>query len=219
MLALSTTAGKAGAGRARISYRDLGVEQLGAVYESVLDYRPRLVPPAARPAAARSAGRDGAAGSRAARADVRLEPGSGVRKATGTFYTPRALTTHLVRRTLAPLVDGASPEAILALRVVDPAMGSGAFLVAACRYLAAGYESALVADGGCHASDITDADRRLFRRLVAQRCLFGVDLNPVAAQLARLSLWLCTLAPDRPLTFLDHHLLVGDSLIGASPTI
>jgi hypothetical protein len=95
-------------------------------------------------------------------------------------------------------------------------MGSGAFLVAACRYLAAGYESALVAAGGCHASDITDADRRLFRRLVAQRCLYGVDRNPVAAQLARLSLWLCTLAPERPLTFLDHRLLVGDSLIGAA---
>jgi hypothetical protein len=88
--------------------------------------------------------------------------------------------------------------------------------VAACRYLAAGYESALVAAGGCHASDITDADRRLFRRLVAQRCLYGVDRNPVAVQLARLSLWLCTLAPERPLTFLDHRLLVGDSLIGAA---
>ena len=147
--------------------------------------------------------------------DVRLEPGGGARKATGTFYTPRALTTHLVRRTLAPLVDGASPEAILALRVLDPAMGSGAFLVAACRHLAGAYETALVAAGGCHASDITDADRRLFRRLVAQRCLYGVDRNPVAAQLARLSLWLCTLAPERPLTFLDHRLLVGDSLIGA----
>jgi hypothetical protein len=183
VLALSTTSGGTGTGRTRISYRDLGVEQLGAVYESVLDYRPRLVPRASRRSAHRI--------------DVRLEPGSGVRKATGTFYTPRALTTYLVRRTLAPLLDGASPEAILALRVLDPAMGSGAFLVAACRYLAAAYESALVAAGGCHASDITDADRRLFRRLVAQ-------------------LWLCTLAPERPLTFLDHRLLVGDSLIGAA---
>lgn len=215
VLALSTTSGGTGAGRTRISYRDLGVEQLGAVYESVLDYRPRLVP-AAPSSSEPTLPPGGPSERRAGRIDVRLEPGSGVRKATGTFYTPRALTTYLVRRTLAPLVAGASPEAILALRVVDPAMGSGAFLVAACRYLAAGYESALVAAGGCHASDITDADRRLFGRLVAQRCLYGVDRNPVAAQLARLSLWLYTLAPERPLTFLDHRLLVGDSLIGAA---
>ena len=193
VLALSTTSSRAGAARARISYRDLGVEQLGAVYESVLDYSPRLVPPA-----------------------IRLEPGRGVRKATGTFYTPRAITTYLVRRTLAPLTDSASPDTILSLRIVDPAMGSGAFLVAACRYLADAYESAVVAAGGCHPSDISDADRRLFRRLIAQRCLYGVDRNPVAVQLARLSLWLCTLAPERPLTFLDHRLLVGDSLIGAA---
>ncbi len=234
MLALSTMPRTAGAGRARISYRDLGVEQLGAVYESVLDYRPRLVAAAERrepvpsrqeplsrprPLTVRSrpfcVGADPSA-RRAGRVDIRLAPGSGVRKATGTFYTPRALTTHLVRRTLAPLVDGASPDAILSLRIVDPAMGSGAFLVAACRYLAAAYESALVAAGGCHASDISDSDRGLFRRLVAQRCLYGVDRNPVAVQLARLSLWLCTLAPERPLTFLDHRLLVGDSLIGAA---
>ncbi len=173
VLALSTTAGRAGARNARISYRDLGVEQLGAVYESVLDYRPRLVPAPAEPAAAPPAGRAGTAGRRAPRVDIRLEPGSGVRKATGTFYTPRSITTYLVRQTLAPLADGASPDAILSLRVVDPSMGSGAFLVAACQYLADAYESAIVGAGGCHPSDISDADRRQFRRLVAQRCLYG----------------------------------------------
>ena len=95
-------------------------------------------------------------------------------------------------------------------------MGSGAFLVAACRYLAEQYEHALVQDGACHATDVGAADRAGFRRLIAQRCLFGVDLNPMAVQLARLSLWLTTLAADRPLTFLDHHLLVGQSLVGAT---
>jgi hypothetical protein len=216
LLALSTAPARARGERARIAYRDLGVEQLGAVYESVLDYRPQLVPArsgADRGGQLRGAGTDRA---RATRADMRLVPGSGVRKATGTFYTPRSITTFLVRRTLAPLVAGASPDEILSLRVVDPAMGSGAFLVAACRYLAGSYESAIIASGGCHPSDISDTDRRGFRRLVAQRCLFGVDRNPIAVQLARLSLWLCTLAPERPLTFLDHHLLVGDSLVGAS---
>jgi hypothetical protein len=95
-------------------------------------------------------------------------------------------------------------------------MGSGAFLVSACRYLAAAHEEAILRDGGCHPSDITEADRIAARRIIAQRCLFGVDLNPMAVQLARLSIWLATLAADRPLTFLDHHLVVGDSLVGAS---
>jgi hypothetical protein len=96
-------------------------------------------------------------------------------------------------------------------------MGSAAFLVAACHYLAAAYETALVREGACTAGDISDADRCGFRRLVAQRCLFGVDRNQTAVQLARLSLWLTTLAADRPLTFLDHHLRTGDSLVGATP--
>ena len=94
-------------------------------------------------------------------------------------------------------------------------MGSGAFLVAACRYLADAYEEALIAEGMVTRADISAADRAAFRRVVAQRCLYGVDLNPTAVQLARLSLWLCTLAADRPLTFVDHHLRTGNSLAGA----
>ena len=93
-------------------------------------------------------------------------------------------------------------------------MGSGAFLVAACRYLAAAYEAALVRTGACHSSDIGEAERAAIRRTIAERCLYGVDLNPMAVQLARLSLWLATLAADRPLSFLDHRLQVGDSLLG-----
>jgi hypothetical protein len=179
--------------RERITYADLGVEQLGAVYERVLDFRPER------------------------RGTALVLARSGTRKATGTFYTPRAMTEYLVRRTLAPLVAGRTPEEVLALRVLDPAMGSGAFLVAACRYLADAYERALVREGTITSSDIGPADRASFRRLVAQRCLYGVDFNPTAVQLARLSLWLCTLAADRPLTFFDHHLRVGNSLAGASP--
>ena len=138
------------------------------------------------------------------------------RKATGAFYTPRPLTEYLVRRALAPLVHNATPEAILALRVLDPAMGSGAFLVAACRYLASAYEAALVREGGWSADDITESERAGFRRAIAQRCLYGVDINPMAVQLGRLSLWLATLSSDRPLTFLDHRLRAGNSLVGAS---
>jgi hypothetical protein len=196
LLALSTTEGGR-TGRQRIDYRDLGVEQLGAVYEGVLDYEP--------------------AWEAAPTPIVRLRKGGHERKATGTFYTPRSLTEYVVRRTLHPLTRDATPEAILALRILDPAMGSGAFLVAACRYLSRAYEAALVSTGACGRGDISDSDRSTFRRKIAQRCLFGVDRNPMAVQLARLSLWLATLAADRPLTFLDHHLRVGDSVVGATP--
>jgi hypothetical protein len=191
VMALSTRPAPDRAGRERIAYRDLGVEQLGAVYETLLDYEPRLDGPR-----------------------VTLESGSGLRKATGTFYTPQPIADYVVRRTLGPLLREATPERILQLRVVDPAMGSGAFLVAACRHLAAAYEAALVRTGGCHPSDIGDAERVAIRRTIAERCLYGVDLNPMAVQLARLSMWLATLAADRPLSFLDHRLQVGDSLLG-----
>jgi hypothetical protein len=183
-----------GEGRRRISYADLGVEQLGAVYEQLLDYD--------------------LAGGRRAGPDV-LVP-TGRRKATGSFYTPRSLTEFVVRRTLAPLVRDATPEQVLSLRVLDPAMGSGAFLVAACRYLAGAYEQAILREGALTPGDIGDGDRAAFRRVVSQRCLFGVDVNPMAVQLGRLSLWLATLAGDKPLTFLDHHLRVGNSLVGGS---
>lgn len=180
-------------GKRRISYHDLGVEQLGSVYERVLEYEP--APQGVRAGIART---------------------STKRKSTGSFYTPRALTEFLVRHTLSPLVNGRSADQILALRICDPAMGSGAFLVAACRFLADACEHALIRDGEWLDADATAANRSTLRRNVAERCLYGVDLNPTAVQLARLSLWLTTLAADRPLTFLDHHLASGNSLIGAS---
>jgi hypothetical protein len=192
LLALSSRPSTDRGGREKIAYRDLGVEQLGAVYETLLDYRPRLT-------------RDG----------VSLLAGSGVRKSTGTFYTPQPIADYLVRRTLSPLVEDAAPHRILELRIVDPAMGSGAFLVAACRYLAEAYEAALIRHGSCHPGEIGGEERAAIRRTIAGRCLYGVDLNPMAVQLARLSLWLATLSADRPLTFLDHRLQTGDSLLGA----
>ena len=193
VMAVSTTPVNRHGTRARIVYRDLDVEQLGAVYERVLDYEPS---------------------SFNGRALTRTRD---IRKASGTFYTPRSVTAFLVRQTLEPLVRDRSAGEILSLRVLDPAMGSGAFLVAACRYLSAAAEAALVEEGRWQAHDITPSDRINLRRTVASRCLFGVDLNPMAVQLARLSLWLATLAADKPLSFLDHHLQVGNSLVGASP--
>ncbi len=197
IIAVSTRRGADAEVRERISYRDLGVEQLGAVYETLLDYEPHV---------------ERAPRGRAL--TVSLRPGSGVRKATGTFYTPQSLVDHLLRDTLAPLVLDATPEEILTRSVLDPSMGSGAFLVGACRYLASAYEAALVACGRCHPGDLGPSERAAIRRLIAERCLYGVDINPTAVQLTRLSLWLATLAADRPLTFLDHRLRVGDSLSG-----
>ena len=209
LLAVSTVRQARGEGRHRIAFGDLGVEELGAVYECLLEYVARVTPsPTHVPART----------ARRAPVVVRLErTGTAHRKATGTFYTPRSLTQFLVRQTLEPLVHGTSSEKLLDLRVCDPAMGSGAFLVAACNYLAEAYEAALIDEGACAATDVGEHDRAGFRRLVAQRCLYGVDLNPMAVQLARLSLWLTTLAADLPLTFLDHHLVAGDSLLGAGP--
>jgi hypothetical protein len=182
-------------GRELIDYRDLGVEQLGAVYERLLDVGHV----------------DGTCAPPASKAH------SVARKSTGSFYTPQPLAEFVVRRTLAPLVDGASSDQILRLRVVDPSMGSGACLVAACRYLAAAYEKAVVNEARAAAGDFDERERANVRRLVAERCLAGVDRNPTAVELARLSIWLTTLAHGKPLGFLDHQLRVGDSLIGAWP--
>jgi hypothetical protein len=193
VVAVSSTGGPARGARSRITYRDLDVEQLGAVYERLLDYEPAGDGPHA------------------------LVRRGDARKASGTFYTPRAVTAFLVRRTLEPLVRGRSAGDILRLRLLDPAMGSGAFLVGACRYLASAVEDALIREGAWHPNDVTPADRVQLRRDIASRCLFGVDLNPMAVQLARLSLWLATLSADKPLSFLDHHLMAGNSLVGATP--
>ena len=148
-----------------------------------------------------------------------LQP-SEERRRSGSHYTPRELTEPIVRDALAPVLErlaaGGTPEVerILELKVCDPAMGSGAFLVEACRQLG----EALIE--AWHARDSVpdipaDEDEVIYaRRLVAQRCLYGVDRNAAAVDLAKLSLWLATLARDHPLTFLDHALRHGDSLVG-----
>src|SRR5947207_1155763 len=132
VLSISTTPPNRTAGRRRIVYRDLDVEELGAVYEQVLDHEP-------------DAGR--------------LTRTRDVRKSTGAFYTPRALTAYVVRETLRPLLAARTAGEILRLRVLDPAMGSGAFLVAACAQLAEAAEEALIREGEWHRSDVTAADR------------------------------------------------------------
>ena len=167
------------------------------------------------------------------------------RRETGTHYTPKSLTEAIVAETLTPIsyvgpaqgtprTDWAlkSPAELLDLKICDPAMGSGAFLVQACRWLADRLVEAcplaeaqgqtVGIDGRVLAADANvealprDIEARTIvaRRLIAERCLYGVDLNPLAVELAKLSIWLVTLAKGRPFGFLDHNLRCGDSLLG-----
>ena len=169
------------------------------------------------------------------------------RRETGTHYTPKSLTERIVEETLRPLVyDGPAsgaprskwklkkPEKLLELKVCDPAMGSGAFLVQVCRFLSARLvESWATEEAAGRIVDLTgtthdpctsvealppgdEVRAENARRIVAERCLYGVDLNPLAVELAKLSLWLVTLSKGRPFGFLDHNLRCGDSLLGIS---
>lgn len=179
------------------------IEDLHAALGQIIDIRatPDLVPPGA----------------------MVLQP-SEERRRSGSHYTPRELTEPIVRTTLEPILmrlreeEGGppKPERILDLKVCDPAMGSGAFLVEACRQLG----EVLVESWNAHNQRPQippDEDEHILaQRLVAQRCLYGVDKNPVAVDLAKMSLWLATLARDHPLTFVDHALRHGDSLVGLS---
>ena len=148
-----------------------------------------------------------------------LQP-SDERRRSGSHYTPRELTAPIVERTLEPILgrlgnSGApKPEKLLDLKVCDPAMGSGAFLVEACRYLAEQLLEAWKVHGGRPQVQPEEDEVVFARRMVAQRCLYGVDRNPMAVDLAKMSLWLATLSRDEPLTFVDHALRDGDSLVG-----
>jgi len=142
------------------------------------------------------------------------------RRRSGSHYTPRALTAPIVKKTLEPILarlgDKPTPQQILDLKVCDPAVGSGAFLVEGCRQLGDALVAAWQHHGGRPVIPPDEDELLHARRLVAQRCLYGVDRNPMATDLAKLSLWLATLAKDHPFTFLDHALRSGDALVGLS---
>jgi hypothetical protein len=146
-----------------------------------------------------------------------LQP-SDARRKSGSHYTPRSLTEPIVQKALEPVLAALgqhpTPEQILDLKICDPAMGSGAFLVEATRQLS----EHLVKSWSYHKTkpDLPpDEDELLHaRRLVVQRCIYGVDKNPMAVNLAKLSLWLVTFARDHSFTFLDHAIKAGDSLVG-----
>ena len=140
------------------------------------------------------------------------------RRRSGSHYTPRSLTEPIVSEALRPILERLGPTAnaddVLDIKILDPAIGSGAFLVEACRQLSSRLVEAWSIHGRPSSLSVDEDELVHARRLVAQRCLYGVDKNPMAIDLARLSLWLATLAQDQEFTFIDHALLSGDSLVG-----
>lgn len=181
---------------APVDYRNMGPEELGSVYESLLEFDPR--PDALQKTfeLINTAGND--------------------RKNTGSYYTPDSLVQELIQSALDPVIEQrlasnpAHPSgALLSIRVIDPACGSGHFLLAAARRLAEKLAQLQSPEGA-----VTPQDYRHALREVVARCIFGVDRNPMALELARTALWLEGYEEGRPLSFLDHHLQCGDALLG-----
>jgi hypothetical protein len=213
--------------RRRVNYRELGVEQLGSIYEGLLSFEPQI---AATPMALVRVGRGQAAieqvvavGQAPDGSEVlaTYQPGTfylfeatGQRKGSGSYYTPRQLAHFVVGETLRPLTEGATPKQILSLRICDPAMGSGGFLVPAVHWLTEAYGEALAREGEDIDHKLDDSERAAYRRLIVERCIYGVDLNPMAVELAKVSLWLATAATGKPLSFLDARLRCGNALVG-----
>ena len=243
-------------GRRFVNYRDMSVQQLGSIYERLLEQEP----------------------VRADDGTIVIRPNSYARKDSGSFYTPQELVDLIVDRTLKPLAEERlrafeqkaaalkhdhrpkserladlhkldPAEAVLDLKVLDPAMGSGHFLVTAVDFLsdyiadlvesvpavpdwldgAGEYESPLVGRVAAIRDEIRGrarqagwvideeaqlTDQAIIRRMVLKRCIYGVDKNPLTVELAKVSLWLHSFTVGAPLSFLDHHLRCGDSLVG-----
>jgi len=240
-------------GRKYINYRNLSVQQLGSIYERLLEYEIK---------------RDGQ--------EIRIQPNIFARKGSGSYYTPDDLVQLILTETLEPLVierkrifcdkveelaQSALPNhrkvgqlkrldpatALLELKICDPAMGSGHFLVSLVDYMAdqvitamAEAEAEVPIEWGDYISPLSERidtirntiltnadqrnwtideeqldDRHIIRRMVLKRCIYGVDKNPMAVELAKVALWLHTFTVGAPLSFLDHHLRCGDSLFGS----
>ena len=236
-----------------VNYRDMSVQQLGSIYERLLERQPARNDPGV----------------------ITIQPNPYARKDSGSFYTPQELVDLIVERTLKPLAEERlqafeqkskslasdrrpkdvrhaelreldPAEAVLDLKVLDPAMGSGHFLVTAVDFLSdyiahlveyapavpewldGGYVSPLVERVETIRHDILQrardsnwivdesqlSDQAIIRRMVLKRCIYGVDKNPMTVELAKVSLWLHSFTVGAPLSFLDHHLRCGDSLLG-----
>ena len=251
----------------RVDYRDLAIQQLGSVYEGLLELRPRFADEAMKLVVSSRAGKRierlipcaeptppgfQPTTTQYETGTIYLATDKGERRRTGSFYTPDHIVRHIVEATLSNVcanlsesldleiksikeniaaakdaeraelekrldtLEGDFDNRVLKLKVLDPAMGSGHFLIRACQYLA----EEIATNPRTRDPHIDDQEEEhstltLWKRKVSEHCLYGVDLNPMAVELAKLALWLETVAADAPLTFLDHHLRCGDSIIGA----
>lgn len=188
--------------RRAIDYKNLGAEELGSVYESLLELHPIVNADAGTFELQTAAGHE--------------------RKTTGSYYTDDSLVQSLLDSALEPVIaetikgkEGtAAAEVLLKLKICDPAVGSGHFLISAAHRLARRLAAARTGEE----EPSPEATRSALREIIG-RCLYGVDINPMAAELCRVSLWLEALEPGKPLSFLDHHIRVGNSLLGATPKL
>jgi hypothetical protein len=187
----------------RVNWRDMGPEELGSVYESLLELVPQIA-------------KDGRQFAFATGGETK----GNARKTTGSYYTPDSLVQVLLDSALEPVIadtiakNPSNPtEALLGLSIVDPACGSGHFLLAAARRLAA-HVARLQANGTPSASEYRHALRQ-----VVGRCIFGVDLNPMAVELCKVGLWMEAVEPGLPLSFLNSHIQHGNALLGTTPEL
>ncbi len=186
-----------GGQRSRVDYKNMGAEELGSIYESLLELTPSI--------------------------DIEtssfgfLEISGNQRKTTGSYYTPDMLVRQILSTTLDPLItekisqapQGKAIEELLSLRIVDPACGSGHFLLAAARRLAETVAKERSAEG-----QISEYTYRKAMHDVISQCIYGVDINPMAVELVRMNLWMEGHVPGQALSFLDHHIRCGNSLLG-----
>lgn len=190
--------------RMRVNHGALDVEEFGSVYESLLELRPRITPE----------------GEKLTFSYVQLAGNE--RKTTGSYYTPDSLVQCLLDSALDPVVEGrlkgktgpAAEEALLSIKVCDPAVGSGHFLIGAAHRLAQ-----RLADIRAGEEALSPDVQRHSLRDVVSRCLYGVDINPLSVELCKVSLWMLSMEPGKSLGFLDHHIQSGNSLLGATPHV
>ncbi len=180
-----------------VDYKNLGSDELGSIFESLLELHPQINIPARQFALATAAGNE--------------------RKTTGSYYTPESLVHALLDSALNPVLEEAArkgEEAVLNLKACDPACGSGHFLIAAANRMAK-----VLAGLRTGEEEPAPAALQEARRDVISHCIYGVDINPMAVELCKVNLWMEALEPGKPLSFLDHRILVGNSLLGTTPKL
>lgn len=212
-----------------VDYRDLNIRHLGSVYEGLLEHEIQIADENLilkdgewEPAEDSSKDFDEVETDRKVEKDQPyLTNESGERKATGSYYTPEYIVEYIVENTVGPKVDEKLEEAgdnsevldkVLELNVCDPAMGSGHFLTEATSYIA----HKIVEHGHIDEERVDEGNELIWvKRQVVKQSIYGVDINPLAVELGKLSLWIETMSKGKPLSFLDHHIKVGNSLVGS----